>query len=145
MNTIGKIACRTVGLAAMSAVLYDAYSIGKHHSKVGAEEASADTFEKIVAAKRTTDTESHITGAIQGKVADLRMRNPIFSAFGRVKGFVKGSLHSMGDNIVPVCFASMALLGKNTAAKVGAWGTAGYAAYIVLKEGFGLGKHSPID
>lgn len=145
MNLIGKIACRTIGLASMSAIVYDAYCIGKHHSKAGAAEASADVFEKAIAAKRTTDTESYITGAMQNKVADLRMNNPIISAFGRVKGFFKGTLNSLGNNIIPVSFASMALVGKNKTAKFGAWGTLGYAAFLVLKEGFGLGKHTPVD
>ena len=129
----------------MSAVLYDAYSTGKHHSKAGAEETAADVFEKTVAAKRTQDTESHLISAMQNKVSDLRMNNPIVSAIGRTKGFIKGALSSLGDNIVPATFASMALIGKNGWAKTGAWGTAGYAAYIVLKEGFGFGKHTPVD
>ena len=145
MNTLGKIACRTIGLASMSAVIYDAYSIGKHHSKVGAQEASADVFERAIAAKRTNSNESYITGAMQNAVSDLRMNNPLPSVFGRIKGFIKGSMVSLGDNIIPVTLASMALLGKNKCAKAGAWGTAGYAAFLILKEGFGVGKHTPVD
>ena len=145
MNTIGKIACKTIGLASMSAIIYDAYSIGKHHSKVGAQEASADIFEKAIAAKRTNTNESYLTNAMQNKVSDLRMNNPLFPLFGKIKGFIKGSLISLGNNIIPVSLASMALLGKNTCAKIGAWGTAAYAAFLILREGFGVGKHTPID
>ncbi len=145
MNFIGKVVCRTVGIAAMSAVAYDSYMEGQHHAASGAEEASADTFESIIAAQRTADSQSHITNAMQQKVADLRMSNPIITAFGKTKGFIKGALNSLADNFMPVAFASCALTGKGRWAKFGAWGIVGYSIYKIAKEGFGIGKKSPID
>ena len=51
----------------------------------------------------------------------------------------------MGDNIVPVSLASIAIAAKGVLAKVGAWGLAGYGLLTVAREGFGLGKNTPMD
>ena len=145
MRMVGKVICKTVGIAGMSAVLYDAYATGKHHSHSHALEATADNFESVVAAQRTNTNGSHVANAMQNKVANLRMSNPIVPAIGKIKGFISGFASSLGDNIIPVSLASLALLGKNFWAKLGAWGLAGYGAYTILKEGFGIGKTSPVD
>ena len=145
MGMIANIICKTVGAAGMSAVIYDAYSVGRHHAVSGAQEENADTFESIVAAKRTTSTESSTSGAIQEKVSNLRMNNPIIPIYGKVKGFTRGVLTSLGDDIVPVIFASLALAAKNGWAKLGAWGVAGCGLYTIVKEGFGIGKTAPVD
>ena len=145
MVKFSNIVCKTIGLAGMSAVVYDAYATAKHHSMVGAEEASADIFEKSVAASRSTTTESHLTGAMQRKVSDLRMQNPIIPIFGKITGFVKGFINGLGDNIVPVLCSSVALAGKGKWQKGGAWGLGIYGLLQVAKEGFGLGKNSAVD
>ena len=82
---------------------------------------------------------------MQKKLQNWRMNNPVISFTGSVKGYVGGFLGSLGDNIIPTAFASLALAAKGTASKVGAWGVAGYALYTVLKEGFGFSKKSPMD
>ena len=145
MGIMANIICKTAGVAGMSAVIYDAYNVGRRHSHHIAEQTSADYFEKIVDAKRTTSNESDVSNAIQNKVTDLRMRSPIVPFFGKVKGFTGGVLNSLGSNIVPVLFSSMALAGKGFWAKAGAWGLAGFAGLKVLQEGFGVGKKTPMD
>ena len=145
MVNIANIACKTVGLAGMSAVLYDAYGTARHHSAAGAAKASADVYESAVAAERSNAGASYVTGAMQRKVADLRMSNPIIPIYGRIKGFFKAFFNSIGDNIVLAGFASMALAGKGFWGKLGAFGSAGFVGFKILKEGFGVGKKSPVD
>ena len=145
MGMMANIICKTAGVAGISAVAYDAYKVGSRHSHHGSEQASADYFEKIVAAERTSSTESDVSNALQKKVADFRMSNPIIPFFGKVKGFCSGMIESLGNNIIPVAFSSMALAGKGFFAKLGAYGLAGYAGYKVLHEGFGVGKKTPVD
>ena len=142
---IANIVCKTVGIAGLSAATYDAFATGKHHAHAGSQEASADYFQKIHDASRTTTSESHVTSAIQKKVADLRMSNPVIPFLGKVKGFIKGTFESMGDNIFLVASASLALATKGFMSKLGAWGVAAVGAYKILHEGFGLGKKTPID
>lgn len=145
MNTFGKIVCKTVGVAGMSAVLYDAVSVGKAQSKRTSQQYDADFFEKVHADTRTTSTESPLTGAMQKKVANWRMNNPIISTAGKFKGAVTGFFSSLGDNIIPAATASLALAGKGFWAKLGAWGTAGYGLFVIAREGFGFSKKSPMD
>ena len=90
MGIVSNIVCKTVGVAGMGAVLYDAFTIGKEQSYRTSQQVSADFFERTIAAQRTQTDESHITNAMQNKVADLRMRNPLIPFYGRVKGFFKG-------------------------------------------------------
>lgn len=145
MKTFANIICKGVGIAGMSAVIYDAASHAKLHSKHVSQAMDADYFEKIHSDTRTLSSESHVANAMQKKVRDWRMDNPLVSIVGSVKGYVGGFLSSLGDNIVPTAFASFALAGKGKVSKFGAWGVAGYAVYMILKEGFGLSKKSPVD
>ena len=145
MGFVSNVVCKTVGLAGMGAVLYDAYTIGKEQSVRTSQQVTADKFEKIVAASRTQTNESHLTNAMQNKVADLRMSNPLIPLWGRVKGFFEGTLESLGNNFFPVLCSSLALLTKGTMSKIGAWGLGGYGVYMILKEGFGIGKNTPVD
>ena len=145
MGIVGKIVCKTVGVAGMSAVLYDAVSRSRAQSKRTSQQFDADFFEKVHADTRTTATESPLTSAMQKKVANWRMNNPIVSMSGKIKGGTSGFLSSLGDNLVPAATASLALGGEGCWAKLGAWGTVGYGLFVVAREGFGLSKKSPID
>ena len=141
----GNIVCKTVGITALSAVLYDSAKIGKAISINSTNAKQADTFESIEASRRTTTNVSPVTNMVQNRVAKLRMDNPIRPAIYRVKGYVKGFLTGLGMNIIPVSLAAMAIAGKGAFAKIGAWGCAIYGALTVLKESFGIGKSSPVD
>ena len=129
----------------MGAVLYDAFTIGKEQSFRTSQKISADFFESTIAAQRTQTNESHVTNAMQNKIADLRLANPLIPMIGRVKGFFEGVLESLGNNIIPVIFTTTALLTKGFMSKLGAWGLVGCAVYTILKEGFGIGKNTPMD
>ena len=145
MASVSNIVCKAVGIAGLSAVTYDAFAIAKHHSEAGAAEASADVFMKTVAAERSNSTASHVSGAVQNKIADLRMKNPVVPLFGKVKGFISGFFSTLGDNIIPIGLSSLALATKGFVQKASAWGLGIYGAYILAKEGFGMGKTSPVD
>ncbi len=144
MGTISNIACKTVGAVGMSAILYDAYSVATKNAERVSQMASADHFEKVHLSTRTLSDESSVNGAMQKKIAELRMNNPLFSIIGNVKGFAKGFLNTLGNNLLAVTFSSLALATKGTMSKIGAWGVAGCALFNIAKEGFGIGKNTPI-
>lgn len=145
MGTLSNIVCKTVGIAGMSAVVYDAYGMAKHHANAGAANASADVYESAVAAERSNAGASYVTNAMQRKVSDFRMKNPIVPVFGKIKGFIGGFISSLGDNIIPITLCSIALAAKGGIQKAGAWGLGIYGLYQVAKEGFGMGKTTPVD
>ena len=145
MVNIANIVCKTAGIVGLSAVTYDAYAMAKHHSNAASAEISADIFEKAVAAQRSTSTASYMTGAMQNKVADFRMKNPIVPIFGKFRGFIEGFISSLADNIIPTTLSALAIGTKGKIQKAGGWGLAIYGIYQLAKEGFGLGKTSPVD
>lgn len=145
MNTLTKIVCKTAGAAGIGAVLYDAYTIGKSSSRKRAFALTANHLEKAYANSRTLDNVSNVRNSLQKNVQDWRMTNPIHPLIGKIAGFIKGSLTSLGNNLIPVCFASMALAAKGFMAKAGALGLAVYGALMIARDGFGLGKQTPMD
>ncbi|MBD9223335.1 hypothetical protein EGQ24_05475 [bacterium] len=145
MGMVSNIVCKTVGIAGMSAVLYDSYSVAKKNSIRVAQMDNADHFEKVHASTRTLSSESSVNSAMQKKVAEMRMDNPLFSIMGNIKGFTKGFLNTLGNNLIPVAFSALALATKGTMSKIGAWGVAGYGLFTIAKEGFGLDKQTPMD
>ena len=133
MGMVSNIVCKTVGIAGMSAVLYDSYSVAQKNANRVAQMDNADHFEKVHASTRTLSGESSVNRAMQKKVAEMRMDNPLFSIMGNVKGFAKGFLNTLGNNLVPVAFSALALATKGTMSKIGAWGVAGYGLFTVAK------------
>ena len=142
---ISNIVCKTAGIAGLSLAVYDAAAMAKHHANAEAANVSADIFESAVAAERSNSSASAVTNAMQQRVADFRMTNPVVPLFGKVKGYIQGFFSSLGDNIIPVGLSSIALAAKGKIQKAGAWGLAIYSGYLLAKEGFGLGKTSPVD
>ena len=145
MVSVANIVCKTVGVAGMSLAVYDAYAMAQHHSMAGSLETSADVYEKAVAAERSNTSASHVTSAMQSKIANLRMNNPIVPIIGKAKGFVTGFISSLGDNIMPITLSALAIATKGFVQKCGAWGLGIYGVYQVAKEGFGLGKSTAVD
>ena len=145
MANVANIVCKTIGIAGLSVATYDAFAMAKHHSSAATSNISADVFEKAIAAERSNSTASHFTGAMQNKIADLRMKNPIVPIFGKFKGFIEGFLSSLGDNIIPITLSAVSLGTKGVTQKAGAWGLGIYGVYQLAKEGFGLGKTAPVD
>lgn len=145
MSMVSNIICKTVGVAGMSAVIYDAYSLAKKNSARVSQTTNADHFEKVVSSTRTLSTESEVGGAVQKKIADLRMNNPIFSTLGSVKGFALGFLNTLGDNLIPTACAALAITTKGTLSKIGAVGVGICGLFTIAREGFGFGKNTPMD
>ncbi len=145
MVALSSIVCKTVGLAGMSTVLYDAYTVASENSKRVSQMDSADYFERVHSDSRTLTNESPVSNAMQKRIAQWRINNPIVPVMGSVKGFVKGFINTLGDNIIPVSFAALALGTKGVFSKIGAWGVGAYALFTVAREGFGVGKKSPMD
>ena len=145
MVNMANILYKTVGIAGMSAVIYDTYATAKRYSSVEAERFSSDVYESTIAARHSNTNASYVTGAMQDKISNLRTNNPIIPFLGKIKGAVAGTLNGLADNIIPIALSSMALAGKGFMQKTGAWGLGIYGIYQIAREGFGIGKTTPID
>lgn len=145
MKTLTKIACRTVGTIGIGASLYNAMRVGNQFSRNESQRIQAKYLENVYFDSRTTDSVDYIDNQLRQKTFDLRSRNPIPSVWGKVKGWTQGSLYGLGNNLFTVACASLALISKGFWAKAGAIGVALSACYSIARNGFGLGKHHPMN
>lgn len=145
MKTITKIVCRTVGTLGMGCALYDAVKVAKHHSREESMKQEAKHIERVYANTRTVDTVSFTDSAIQGKIADRRMNNPLYSFWGSIKGGVSGFLSGMGNHVFTVACSAFALASKGKMAQIGAIGVGLSACFNIAHNAFGIGKKTPLD
>ena len=144
MVKLGLIASRAVGVAGIGLGLYDSIQTSKVTARKQAHKTTADWLENAYFSSRTTDNISTVSNDIRAKTFDLRTRNPIPSMYGKAKGAINGMLYGLGVNLPIILCSSIALIGKNTAAKCGALGAALCVVYDIARNGFGLGKQNPM-
>ena len=145
MRTITKIACRTIGTLGMGVALYDAGHSAKHYAKVGAEINKSNQLERAYFDSRTLDNYSSFSNKIREGTFELRSKNPIPTAQGKIKGGIKGFLSSLGNHLPTIAFSSMALLCKGLGAKIGVAGLLLSLVYEIARNGFGLNKQYPMQ
>ena len=144
MNTITKIACRTVGTLGIGVALYDATRVANHFSKAESQKQQAKYLENAYFNSHTSDNISYTSSAIGKKTFEMRTNNPLPSIWGRIKGGCEGALYSLGNHLFTIACASLALLSKGALAKVGAVGVGLKVCYDIARNGFGLGKQNPM-
>ena len=145
MVSVGKIVCKTVGVAGMGLALFDAVSASKAVSKKTAHAKQADYLEKSYFNARTIDNVSVNSNKIRAKTFDVKTNNPLPAFFGKISGGVKGFMYSLAINMPLVVASAFAIASKGFMSKVGAVGIALGLLYKVAREGFGLGKEHPMS
>ena len=145
MKFITKTVCRTIGAAGMGVALFDAVKVASQFSRNEAQNQQQKYLEKIYYDSRTIDSVSFSNNAIRKGTFDLRTQNPIPSWYGKLKGGFQGFFYGLGNFLPTIVCSTVALLSKGSLAKWGAAGTAITLCYNVARNGFGLGKHHPMD
>lgn len=145
MNLAAKIACKTIGTAGMGLALYDASQRCSISARRGAQHQQAKYLENAYFNARTLDTASSSSNELRQKTFDLRTRNPLPTLWGKIKGGCNGIVHGLSDQLPIVACSSMALLGKGKVAKFGAIGAILTVCYDIARNGFGLGKQTPMS
>ena len=144
MRILTKIACRTVGAIGMGLAIYDTARLSKHTAKARSRMSQADYLEKAYFNSRTLDDESYISNGIRKKTFDLRIKNPLASIWGSIKGGVEGALYAMGNNLMLISSSALAILSKGRLAIVGTIGIGLRFLYDILHNGYGIGKNHPM-
>ena len=145
MNLAAKIVCKTLGTAGMGLALYDASKRCSISARRGAQYQQAKYLENAYFSARTIDTASHSSNELRQKTLDLRTRNPLPALWGKIKGGFNGIIRGLGDRLPIVACSSIALLGKGNIAKFGAIGTVLTVCYDIARNGFGIGKQTPMS
>ena len=145
MRTITKIACRTVGALGIGIALYDASRVASYQSKTVSENVKAAQMERAYFNSRTIDNNSYYSNGIRKRVQNFLINSPIPTIWGKIKGGVEGFIKGLGNHILTVGCATMALLCKGFGAKLGAIGIGLGFLYEIIRNGFGVGKHNPMN
>lgn len=145
MVSIGKIACKTIGVAGMGMALFDATQASKVVSRHTAHANQANYLEKSYYNARTIDNISANSNKLRAKTFDLETWNPLPAFFGKIKGGVKGFVYSLAVGMPLIVSSAFAIASKGFMSKVGAAGVALSLAYNIARNGFGLGKEHPMS
>lgn len=145
MRTVTKIACRTIGVVGMAMACADSAKVAKQFSSIGSDHAQERYLEKVYYSTRTIDKVSPASNALREKGYDLRSKNPLPSVGGKIHGGFQGFMYGMANFLPVIACSSLAILGKNILAKIGAFGVAGLMVFNILHNSFGVGKNNPMD
>lgn len=145
MNVATKIVCRTMGTAGMGIALYNATRVASQFSRNEGLKEQSKYLEKAYFDSRNINDVSYTSNEIRKQTFDLRTKNPLPTWWGKIKGCVEGTTYSLGNSLPTVACAALALLSKGVFAKIGAIGVGLGICYDIAHNGFGLGKHHPMD
>ena len=139
-----KILCRTAGIVGIGAALYDATCLTKSGARHGMLVEEGKHLEDAYFSSRIPDHVSPNESNIGETVFDLRADNPIVPIYGKIKGGINGFLKGLGNNLPIVACSAFAIAAKGVMAKIGAIGVGLIGIYQIARQGFGLGKESPM-
>lgn len=145
MKLASKIICKTVGTIGMGVALYDSCRVANHYKNVRGEIAEQKHIEDVYFNTRTLDKLSYTNSAHKKNLFEMRTNHNIYEFIGKCKGLVEGFIYGLGNHLPTIFFSTIALLCKNTCAKIGAIGVAGYALLKSIKDGFGISKNHPMN
>jgi len=145
MNLVTKIACKSIGAAGIGVALFDACKVAEQFSRNEAQNQQQKYLERAFYNARTVDEVSFSNNSVRRNTFDLRTRNPLPNLYGKIKGGTEGFLYGLGNFLPTIACSALALTPKVSLAKLGAIGTALSLCYNVARNGFGLGKHHPMD
>ena len=145
MVNFSTIVCRTVGVAGIGVALYDTVQSTKALSRKTAHTQTAKWMENSYYSSRTIDNISTHSNAVRAKTFDFKTRSPIPSIIGSIKGGFQGTLYGLGINLPTIACSALALVARGAWAKIGAVGVGCVFLYNILRNGFGVGKHHPMN
>ena len=143
MNFVGKVICKTVGVAGLGVVMSDTVKGCKKFADRQADVYEAEHMQKIHDQTRTLDSESDFTSVIAKKTSDFRANRPFAKIKGNFKGGFVGTIYSLGLHLPVLACSALALICKGKASAIGAIGVGVSFLYEVLRSGFGMFKTNP--
>ena len=137
----GKILAKTIGIAAMGMVGYDAYNYGKWQAKTNTKVTTADWLAHVNENSQTLDSNSVIGNKVKTGFNKWFVDHRINASLAGMGGFFSGMVKSLEDNVIPFGLAAGALMFKKCD-KLCAIGLALYAAKYFVTNMLGIGKPS---
>lgn len=144
-----KVLAKGVGVVGLGAVLYDAHQYGKIQARTSGKNQLADSACDAYMGSTTLNSTSTIDSKLQNARFKAEMNGSIFGGirrgFAQAKGYIKGALTSLAENIVPLALSAGTLVTSGPVSKVCAAATAIYGAVRGTTVAFGIGKPNPLN
>ena len=144
-----KVLAKGVGIAGLGAVLYDAHQYGKIQAQTSGKNQLADSACDAYMSSTTLNSTSTIDSKLQNARLKAEVNGSIFGGirkgFAQAKGYVKGALTSLAENIIPLALSATTLVTSGPVSKVCAAATALYGAVRGTAVAFGIGKSNPLN
>lgn len=144
-----KVLAKGVGVAGLGAVLYDAHQYGKIQARTSGKNQLADSACDAYMGSTTLNSTSTIDSKLQDLRFKAEMNGSVFGGirkgFAQAKGYVKGALTSLAENIIPLALSAGTLITSGPVSKACAAATALYGAVRGTAVAFGIGKSNPLN
>lgn len=109
-----KYAAKGVGIAGLGAVLYDAHQYGKIQARTSGKNQLAESACDAYMGSTTLNSTSTIDSKLQNARLNAEMNGSIFGGirkgFAQAKGYIKGAITSLAENIVPLALSAATLV-----------------------------------
>ena len=136
---IPKIITKATGAAAVGMVLYDADYAGKVQSDLYATTKDAESTGYYLNNSMYLNSMSKTQDAIKNFAYETELDQNYKRFFNEMIGYSKGFNSMLIEHVVPFGLGLGALLMKGMKARLCAYGVGIYAAYMFVKNFFGLG------
>ena len=144
-----KYAAKGVGIAGLGAVLYDAHQYGKIQARTSGKNQLAESACDAYMGSTTLNSTSTIDSKLQNARLNAEVNGSIFGGirkgFAQAKGYIKGAITSLAENIVPLALSAATLVTGGVASKILGAATAIYGGVRAATVAFGIGKPNPLS
>lgn len=144
-KSIGNIAIRGTGLAALGVTAYDAHVMGKLEADTYAKSNEADRLAAAAYDSIYLDQPSTVMAKMKKNILGFHTDNNLFMPVEAVAGYFKGFGASCINSFVPGLLGLGALLGGKVSSKMSAFGLMLYAAFKVSKSFLGIGGFNRLN
>ena len=140
-SSLGTIAARATGIAALGIVGYDAHVIGKLEADTYYQSREASRLSSAAFNCGKLDYPSATMGKVKKKLFNFQLDNKFFKPFETTIGYFKGAGASWLNSFVPAIMGLFALFARNkVVSKLSALGLLIYGGIRVVHDGFGIGR-----
>lgn len=144
-KSIGTLATRATGLAAVGITCADAHVIGKLEGDTYSQSKEADRLTAAAYNSSYLNEPSITMGKIKKKIAGFQFDNNISMPFDAAIGYFKGFGSHLVDNILTAGLGLTALFGGRKVSALSAFGLIICGIYKVANEAFGLSHHNRLN
>lgn len=140
MANIGNILTKSLGVAGLALIAYDAHNAGKIEASMNEKHAKSDNIEEHFLNDMKLDSNSTVKSLTKKGIFKYYLDENFSGFFTNIGGYFKGFTSMLVNNVIPFGLAVGTVLTKGLASKAFGVGLLAYGGIFLLQEIFGIGK-----